>query len=83
MGPRFALYYNVSDDLYAMNDPSGGTLFKRRKAAESIKRTLGKGLQIVACRTRLRKGVRVPVLASFDRRRKKRGTVATRRPTTA
>lgn len=28
MGPRFALYYNVSDDLYAMNDPSGGTLFK-------------------------------------------------------
>ena len=27
MVPRFSLYYNVSDDLYAMNDPSGATWF--------------------------------------------------------
>jgi hypothetical protein len=25
--PRFALYYNVTDDVYVMNDPKGGTLF--------------------------------------------------------
>lgn len=72
MGPRFSLYYNVSDDLYAMNDPSGATLFKRRKAAETIKRTLGRGVQILECQTRRRKGVRVPVLSSLDKRRRKR-----------
>jgi hypothetical protein len=72
MGPRFVLYYNASDDLYAMNDPKGGTLFKQRKVAESVKRTLGKGVEIVECRTTRRKGVRVPVLASFDGRRGKR-----------
>lgn len=72
VGPRFALYYNVSDDLYAMNDPKGGTLFKQRKAAESVKRTLGKGVEIVECRTTRRKGVRIPVQASFDGRRGKR-----------
>jgi len=83
MGPRFSLYYNVSDDLYAMNDPSGATLFKRRKAAESIRRTLGPGIQILECHTRRRKGARVPVLSSFDERPKKRRTIATRRPPTA
>ena len=31
VGPRFALYYNVSDDVYVMNDPRGATLFKRHK----------------------------------------------------
>ena len=72
MGPRFALYYNVSDDLYAMNDPKGGTLFKRRKTAESVKRMLGDGVEIVECRTQRRKGVRVPVQASFEARRGKR-----------
>ena len=25
MGPRFALYYNVADDVYAVNDPKLGT----------------------------------------------------------
>ncbi len=72
VGPRFSLYYNVSDDLYAMNDPSGATLFKRRKAAESIKRTLGRGVDILECHTRKRKGVRVAILSSFDKRPKNR-----------
>lgn len=75
MGTRLAFYYNVSDDLFAMNDPSGATLFKRRKAAESVKRTLGRGgrgVQLVECRTRQRNGVRVPVLSSVDKRPKKR-----------
>ena len=40
MGPRFALYYNVSDDVYAMNNPRGATLFKRLKAALAVKALL-------------------------------------------
>lgn len=39
-GPRFILYYNVSDDTFAHNNPRGGTLFKRRAAAESIRKLL-------------------------------------------
>lgn len=46
-GARFVLYYNVSDDVYAWNEPSAGTLFKRRKAAELIQRTLGRGLELL------------------------------------
>jgi hypothetical protein len=46
-GTRFVLYYNVSDDVYAWNEPSAGTLFKRRKAAELIQRTLGRGNEIL------------------------------------
>lgn len=44
---RFILYYNVSSDTYVMNEPSGGTLFKRREAAESVKKLLGKRISIV------------------------------------
>jgi|CXWL01.1.fsa_nt_gi hypothetical protein len=39
-GPRFVLYYNVSDDTFAHNSPAGGTLFKRRSAAEGIRKLL-------------------------------------------
>ena len=39
-GRRFILYYNVSDDTFAHNNPEGGTLFKRRAAAESIRKLL-------------------------------------------
>lgn len=39
-GRRFILYYNVSDDTFAFNDPAGGTLFKRRAAAESVRKLL-------------------------------------------
>lgn len=44
---RFILYYNVSDDVYAMNDPSGGTLFKRLKTAQTVKKLLGGGTSVV------------------------------------
>jgi hypothetical protein len=44
---RFILYYNVSDDVYAMNNPSGGTLFKRLKTAQTVKKLLGGGTSIV------------------------------------
>jgi hypothetical protein len=39
---RFILYYNVSDDVYAMNDPTGGTLFKRLKTAQAVRSCLVK-----------------------------------------
>ncbi len=49
---RFILYYNVSDDVYAMNNPSGGTLFKRREAAERVKTLLGKRITVVKFTTK-------------------------------
>jgi len=52
MGPRFALYYNVSDDVYAMNDPRGATLFKRLKAALAVKALLGGSIRILRCKSR-------------------------------
>jgi hypothetical protein len=45
-----ALYYNVSNDTFGMNDPSLGTLFKRRTAAVAIQRLLRTGIQVVKCR---------------------------------
>ena len=39
MTPRFALYYNVTDDVYVMNDPKGGTLFKRSSDARPPSRS--------------------------------------------
>src|SRR5918996_3645853 len=47
---RFALYYDVSQDTYVMNDASLGTLFKRRTAAEAIGRLLSPNVEIVRCR---------------------------------
>ena len=44
---KFILYYDVTSDTYVMNDPSRGTLFKRREAAESVRALLGKGVAIV------------------------------------
>ena len=52
MGPRFALYYNISDDVYVLNDPGGATLFKRQGAALAVKRLLGRGTRVVRCTTR-------------------------------
>jgi len=62
-GPKFRLYYNVTDDVYVMNDPAHGTLFKRRKAAVAVQKLLGGGKCIVRCTTRRRKGQLIPVLA--------------------
>lgn len=76
MGPRFALYYNVSEDVYVMNDPNGATLFKRRNAAVAVKKLLGGWIRGVRCKSKRDSGIRVPVLstprgrlrASADRR---------------
>jgi hypothetical protein len=49
---RFILYYNVSSDTFVMNEPSGGTLFKRRETAESVKKILGRGISIIKYTTK-------------------------------
>src|SRR5438128_10295384 len=48
--PRFALYYNVSEDTYGWNEPAHATLFKRREAALAVKHLLGSSDKIVPCR---------------------------------
>jgi len=63
---KFILYYNVTSDTYAMNDPSRGTLFKRREAAESVKGLLGKGVAIVRFTI---KGGKLKRLSPFHRMR--------------
>jgi hypothetical protein len=68
MAPRFALYYNVTDDVYAMNDPKGGTLFKRRRTAVAVKALLGKSIRIVRCQSKRIDGVQVPVMSRKKRR---------------
>ena len=52
--PSFVLYYDVSDNVYVMNDLSAATVFKK-KAAAAIKDLLGKGVRIVEC-LRLKSG---------------------------
>jgi len=64
MGPRFALYYNVSDDVYAMNNPRGAMLFKRLKAALAVEALLGGSVRILRCKSRRVNGVRVPILGT-------------------
>jgi hypothetical protein len=60
--PRFALYYNVSDDVYVMNDPRRATLFNRRKAALAVKALLRGSVRLLRCKSKLVNGVVVPVL---------------------
>jgi hypothetical protein len=66
--PTFKLYYNVTDDMFVMNEPEGGTLFKRRKAAVAVRRLLGSRIEILRCKSRRRDGVTVPVLPKRARR---------------
>ncbi len=47
---RTAFYYDVSQDTWGMNDPSLGTLFKRRATATAVQRLLRDGVQVVRCR---------------------------------
>lgn len=47
---KFVLYYNVSDDTYAMNDINAATLFKRRHAAEAIKKLLSNNARLLEVR---------------------------------
>jgi hypothetical protein len=63
IGPRFALYYNVTDDVFA-RDPRGGTLFKRRRAALAVKALLRPGISVLTCRSKRIDGVPVPILGS-------------------
>jgi len=70
MAPRFSLYYNVSEDVYVMNDPNGATLFKRGNAAVAIKKLLGGRIRVVRCNSRRINGVRVPVLRTRRGRRR-------------
>ena len=42
IGRQFVFYYNVSTDSFAVNEPEGGTLFKRRELAERVKQLLGR-----------------------------------------
>lgn len=70
--PRFALYYNVSDDVYAMNDPRSATLFKRRRAALAVKQLLGPNIQVLHCTSKLANGVRVPILGKRFRSKETR-----------
>jgi hypothetical protein len=72
-GSRFVLYYNVSDDVYAWNEPDAGTLFKRRKAAELIQRTLGRGNELLEVKV-----VRGKVIGAQRRRPKTRSARPTR-----
>lgn len=74
MGPRFALYYNVSDDVYVMNDARGATLFKRRKAALAVKALLRGSIRVLRCKSKRVDGIRVPILDSLPIRRRRRGT---------
>ncbi len=66
-GPTFRLYYNVTDDVYVMNEPAHGTLFKRRQAAVAVQKLLGEGKRVIRCTTRRRKGQLIPVLPSRKR----------------
>ena len=66
-GRRFALYYNVSDDVYAMNEPRSATLFKRKKAALAVKQLLGPRVRALRCTTKRENGVRVPILGKRSR----------------
>ena len=47
---RAAFYYDVSRDTWGMNDPSLGTLFKRRATAIAVQRLLRDGVQVIRCR---------------------------------
>jgi hypothetical protein len=72
--PRFALYYNVSEDTYGMNEPAHATLFKRRAAALAIRRMLGRGAEIVPCRVDRRGRLVLNSLAARRRRPRQKPT---------
>ena len=74
---RFILYYDVSHDVFAMNDSSGGTLFKRRKAAENVGKLLGRRIVIVKYTTKGGKLKRLsPYRGFLPRGRKRSGRAA-------
>lgn len=60
--PSHTFYYNVTDHGYAMNRPDGATLFLKREQAQAVAALLRPGVRVVRYRTRLRNGVRVPIV---------------------
>jgi hypothetical protein len=65
---RFILYYDVSDDVFAMNAPDKGTLFKRREAAERVSKLLSRGVRIVKFTTKGGKLRRISPFRGLERR---------------
>ena len=60
--PGFTFYYNVSDHGYGLNDPGRATLFHQRKQALAVAAFLGKRMAVVRYETRIKDGVRVPII---------------------
>jgi len=75
LGDGVSMFYDVSTDSYAWKNPAGGTLFKRREAAEAIRRLLRPGVLVVRCTVTRRNGIEVPVVPSRFRGRTRRPTV--------
>lgn len=73
---RFILYYNVLDDVYAVNHPVGGTLFKRKKAASAVSRLLGGRCRIIQVSA---KGGRIKWISPYGGGLRSPGRGATRR----
>ena len=70
MSPRFVLYYDVTEDVYAMNEPGGATLFKRSQAARAVMKLLGGRCRVLKCRVdRKGKLVRSSLAVAPKRRR--------------
>jgi len=65
---RFILYYDVTTDTYVMNNPRLGTLFKRREAAESVRKLLSRGVAVVRFTTQGGKLKRLSPFVGFARR---------------
>lgn len=63
--PGFTLYYDVSEGMYAMNEPGRATLFRRREHAIAVQTFLGPKSVVVRCRVDVRG---VLVIESLPRR---------------
>jgi len=64
----FILYYDVSDDVFVMNAPEKGSLFKRREAAERVSKLLSRGVRIVKFTTKDGKLRRISPFRGPERR---------------
>jgi hypothetical protein len=78
-GAGFKLYYEISDGVYVMNEPARATLFKTRATAQAVRATLGRGIKLVRCLTKMKGGKRVPLVTQGKARPTKRGGTRSRR----
>lgn len=72
--PKFVLYYIVEDNVYILRNAEKATAFKSRRAAEAVRKTLGKHIALIPAKRRKdgtlhvsRKAIRAA--ARFARRR--------------